>query len=121
VRLHVARRVVTGATVNFAAPYAIESAHYEYAVEVPQCHNSFLGISIDRDAPRGQLLSAHVSTPFATGCARRGHTRIQVYYEHVSGGISRRLVGEARLTQPPGTLAESPAERRAAPPHLRSP
>lgn len=114
VHLHIAKRVVVGATVSFAAPYAVESAHGSYEVVVPQCVPSgvgkaFTSQSIERDARRGAIVSEHIGYPFANGCRDGRRAKFEVRYAAISHP-NGTLVGERTLRQPPGTLASRPVE-----------
>jgi len=109
VHLSIRNGLVTAMQVSFAAPYAIDSAQWEYALTSPPCSppgpftaSSYLGAALQRDVAEGATVRFHVPNPFADPSCKRHPLTVEVLYRHAEGGRGT-LVGTANVPLPPGT------------------
>ncbi|HUA12613.1 MAG TPA: hypothetical protein VMA83_11485 [Solirubrobacteraceae bacterium] len=130
VHLHIRHDEVTGATLNFIAPYAVTSARSAYTWGIrtpPACepHNLIngkhvatgggggTGETLGRDVNKGARITWRIGQPFALTCAGHRTATIEVFYDtggslppialRVQGGARGTvLVGRATIKPPPG-------------------
>jgi len=111
VRVHLTKDVVSGLTVSFKAPYAINSARAGYSVLLPQvaCHSApereelgGTGFPLSHDVRRGGTVSAFIAYPFRVNhiCGKK-EVEIDILYSGYERGLT--IVGSATVKQPPGT------------------
>jgi hypothetical protein len=107
VHLQIAGKAIVGVEVHFTAPFAVTSAHQEYAVAITSTTCKATGSrgygmvleSLAQDVQRGALLTARLGYPFENSCGRRAVT-IEVFYQRA--GEPRVLVGSTVAHAPPG-------------------